>query len=178
METKEYHCALGEKVNLPRITGSITKGQMRSYEHLIDSKYICVREATEKTRGMLVKILGKMPVDPILIKSGEPFCKDDKNEAFTSDVYYSYRFPSVEELKEILGILQGNKELLDKFEEASMHVNPLSTFWVRDTVSKLLFMKKPQYYDATSQQVIPAGDSSDIHYRITVAYYYKTQISW
>jgi len=174
---QEYNWNIGEIADLNRKTGYVSKGQIKSFEHLIDSKYICVREATNETRGMLVKILGKVPSDSILIKGGEPFCKDDKDEAFRGDIYYSYRFPSLKELKEVLTILQGNKELLDTFEKASMHVNPLSTFWVRDISSTLLFIKKPQFYNAKTQQ-LSTESSTDIHYRITIAYFYKSEISW
>lgn len=178
MSTQENKWNIGEIADLRRQTVKVSKGQINSYEHLIDSKYICIREADSKNRGILLKILGKIPGDHIFIKGGEPFCKDDKDEAFRGDIYYSYRFPSVAQLKEVLSILQGNKQLLDRFEEAAMHVNPLSTFWVRDTASKLLFFKKPQFYNAKTQQISIDENTGDIHYRLTIAYFTGSEISW
>jgi hypothetical protein len=76
------------------------------------------------------------------------------------------------ELKEVLGILRENRELLDVFEKASMHINPYSTFWVRETVSKLYFLKNLQYYDSKKDAVLPStGDDREINYRITIAYF-------
>ena len=129
-------------------------------------------------RGMLAKVLGKTTRDSINISGGEPFFKDEKDEGFMNDTYYSYRFPSVAELKEILEIIRNDESLIEKFEKASMHINPNSTYWVRDTTRNLLLLKKPQYYDANSDGLITAADDNSLHYRITVAYFYKSQISW
>ncbi len=129
------------------------------------------------TECMLVRVLGKTNRDNIIISGGEPFFKDDKVEGFMNDIYYSYRFPSAEELKEVLDIIRNDKSLIDKFEESSMHINPNSTFWVRDMASRLLVFKKPQYYDADSDRLFAAGNDKDLHYRISVAYFYKSHIS-
>ena len=171
MEPKENKWKLGELVALPRTNTQIKEGRT-SYEQMVGSRYICIREASDGEQGILLKVIGKLPQYQIKVIAGEPFCKDDKLEGFESDVYYSYRFPTMAELKEVLGILRENRELLDVFEKASMHINPYSTFWVRETVSKLYFLKNLQYYDSKKDVVLPStGDDREINYRITIAYF-------
>ena len=171
MEPKENKWKLGELVALPRTNTQIKEGRT-SYEQMVGSRYICIREASDGEQGILLKVIGKLPQYQIKVVAGEPFCKDDKLEGFDGDAYYSYRFPTTDEVKEVLGILRENKELLDVFEKASMHINPYSTFWVRETVSKLYFLKTPQYFDSGKDTVTPStGDDNDVHYRITIAYF-------
>jgi hypothetical protein len=74
-------------------------------------------------------------------------------------------------------ILKRDKALLEKFEQACMPINPNSTFWVRDTASRLFFLKEPQYYDARLGQLVTASDD-ETHYRLTIAYFHKSNISW
>ena len=171
MEPKENKWKLGELVALPRTNTQIKEGRT-SYEQMVGSRYICIREASDGEQGVLLKVIGKLPQYQIKVVAGEPFCKDDKLEGFDGDVYYSYRFPTTDEVKEVLGILRENKELLDVFEKASMHINPYSTFWVRETVSKLFFLKTPQYFDSKNDVVLPStGDDRELNYRITIAYF-------
>lgn len=162
---------LGETVNLPRKTSHFKSGGLKSYEYLVGSRYICIREATDDTQGILLKVLGKIPREHILMEGGEPFCKDDKNEGFASDTYYGYRFPSMKEVKEVLPILRNAPELVEKFEKASMHINPRSSYWVRDVLRNMLFIKKPQVYDSRSEVLAPAANDSDIHYRLAVVFF-------
>ena len=63
------------------------------------------------------------------------------------------------------------------FEKAGMPINPDSTFWVRDTASRLFFLKEPQYYDASQGQIAATSDN-ETHHRLTIAYFYKSNISW
>ena len=58
-----------------------------------------------------------------------------------------------------------------------MHINPNSTFWVSDTASRLLFLKEPQYYDANFGLLTAASDNEP-HYRLTIAYFHKSNVSW
>ena len=125
-------------VNNPYTT---VKDGHTSYGRIAGSRHICIREATDGQRGMLLKVLGKTPRHQIKVIAGEPFCKDDKYEGFGNDTYYTYRFPTTDELKEALAILRGNADLLAKFDAASMHINPNSTFWVRETASYMFFGK-------------------------------------
>ena len=171
MEPKENKWKLGELVVFPRTYTQI-KGGRTSYDQMVGSRYICIREASDGKQGILLKVLGRAPQYHIKVIAGEPFCKDDKFEGFDDDTYYSYRFPTTDEVKEVLGILRENRELLDVFEKASMHINPYSTFWVRETVSKLYFLKNLQYYDSKKDVVLTStGDDREINYRITIAYF-------
>lgn len=177
MEKNEYNWRLGELVRLPRTTTLIKKGSMKSYERLIGSRYICIRESSEGQRGILLKVLGKVSREHINMIDGEPFCKDDKVEHFIGASYFSYQFPTLEELKEVLNILRDNKTLIRQFEEVSMQIHPDATFWVRDTARHLLLMKKPQYYDSRSEELIVSSDSdSEAHCRLTIAHFYKSHI--
>ena len=166
----------GEIVHVPRKSSEISSG-MKSYEHFISSRYVCIREEDGDQSGILLKVLGKITSDSIMLKGGEPFCKDDKEEAFSSDIYYSYRFPSEVELKEVLHMIRNDQCLIDKLEEASMHINPNSTFWVRDTARSVLLQKKLQYHDVPSGKLIAGSNDGEVHYRLTIAYFRKSQIS-
>jgi len=147
------------------------------YEQLIGSRYICVREASELQRGILVKVLGKFLPEYIMTVGGQPFSKDDSEELFESLRYFSYPFPAVKDVQEVLEILLSDPSLIQIFEGASMHVNPKSKFWVNQTESHLLVMKKPQCYDSYSEQIVtPSKDEAS--YRLTMVYFYKGKLSW
>ena len=176
MEQVTYNWNVGETVNLPRKIMQANKKEMRSREQFMGSRYICVRACDGSQRGILLKVLGKTTREDMMICRGELFCKDDKVEGFTSDTYLSYRFPSADELKEVLDILRGNKPLLEQFEKASMHINPNSTFWVRDTAKRFLFLKKPQYYNAQTGEVLPDTKGEEVRYRLTLAYFNKPKV--
>lgn len=178
MDPKKYDFKVGEIASLPNKTRQVSKSGLKSYEFQIDSRYICIRECVGNERGVLVKVLGKTSRDNIIIAGGEPFFKEDKEEGFACDIYYGYRFPSIKELKEVLDIIRNEKTLIEKFEKASMHINPSSTFWVRDTARRLLVLKDPQYYDAGSDQLFAAENDKKLHYRISVVYFSKSQLSW
>ena len=176
MESTEYSWRLGEIVTLPRTVRLLKKSGSTVYERLIGSRYVCVREATEGQRGILVKVLGKFPPEHIMTVGGQPFSKDDREELFVGMRYFSYPFPAVKDVREVLEILRSNPSLIQIFEGVSMHVNPKSKFWVRETESHLLVMKKPQCYDAYSEQ-IGSPSKDDAPYRLTMAYFYKGNLS-
>ena len=79
MESDKKNFTLGEVVLLPRKTSQINK----RYEYLMMSRYICIREASENQRGILLRVLGKTARQNIIMQGGKPFCKDDKYEAYT-----------------------------------------------------------------------------------------------
>ncbi len=178
MKENEHNWSVGDIVSLPLMTTRVGKSGLKSYEHLISSRYICISECDSSNRGILVKVLGKTTRDNITICGGEPFCKDEKVEMFMGDTYYSYRFPKLEELQTVLDIIRNHPALLDVFEKASMHLNIDSTFWVRDTASHLLLLKEPQFFDIQSSQLLTPGNNDSAHYRITVAYFYRSYIGW
>ena len=80
METTENNWTLGELVNLPRQEKLLKTSGPKSYSHFICSRYICIREATEGQRGILMKVLGKAYDDHIIMVNGEPFSKDECEE--------------------------------------------------------------------------------------------------
>lgn len=173
MDSDKKNFTLGEIVHLPRQTSKINK----NCEYLITSRYICIREASENQRGILLKVLGKTARKDIMMQGGKPFCKDDKFEGFYFDTYYSFRFPSANELKDVLDILKKDETLLEKFKKAGMPINPNSTFWVRETASRHYFLKEPQYYDASLGKLTATSDD-ETHNRLTIAYFYKSKINW
>ena len=173
MESDKKNFTLGEVVLLPWKTSQINK----KYEYLMASRYICIREASENQRGILLKVLGKTARQNIIMQGGKPFCKDDKYEGLYTNTYFSYRFPSTIELKEVLDILKKDESLLEIFKKNNMSIKLDSTFWVRDTASRLFFLKEPQYYDANHGQLTATSDN-EAHHRLTIAYFYKSNISW
>ena len=178
MDPKKYDFKVGEIASLPQKTRQVSKSGMKSYEFQINSRYICIRECVGNERGILVKVLGKTSRDNIIVTGSEPFFKEEKYEGFAGDIYYGYRFPSIKELKDVLDIIRNDKTLIEKFEKASMHINPNSTFWVRDTTTRLLLLKDPQFYDAGSDQFFAAGNDKNLHYRISVVYFGESQLIW
>ena len=177
MDTTKNNWTLGEIANLPRQERQMKKSGTNSYSHYIGSRYICIREATDGQRGILMKVLGKTHSDRIIMANGQPFIKDDCDELFIGNSYFSYPFPRDKEVMEALDIIRNNQDLLQKFEEASMHVNPDSTFWVSDTTRNMLLRKKPQFLGGRDGQLYPARDDSE-HYRVTFVYFYKGSLSW
>ena len=70
MESDKKNWKLGEVVLLPRKTTQINK----KYEYLMASRYICIREATEGQRGILLRVLDKIARKNIIMRGGKPFC--------------------------------------------------------------------------------------------------------
>ena len=169
METNTKSWEVGEMVVLPRTTRQVKSSSFKSYERIIGSRYICIREATEGHYGILLKVLGRTPADFVKIVSGAPFCKDDSMELFEGVCYFSYPFPALSDLKEVIDILSDNPSLLQKFEEASMHVNPKATFWVRE-IAKSFLMTKPQFYDVSTDRLSTAT-IDPAPYRLSIVYF-------
>ena len=177
MKSNENTWRLGETVTLPRTEKKIKNNGSVSYEQLIGSRYICVREEAEGRRGILVKVLGKYTPEHVITVGGHPFSKDDREELFMGIRYFSYPFPSVNDVNEVLEILKGNPSLINFFDDASMHINPKSKFWVNKTERRMLVLKTPQCYDAYSGQTLTPSPS-DMPYRITMVYFYKGKLNW
>ena len=172
----EANWRLGELVNLGWDYKVIKKNGGNIYAYYAASHYICIREATNGQRGILVKVLGKMPKDCIMLVNGEPFCKDEREELFMGKRYYSYPFPTVNALKEVLDIISSDEVLRGRFEAESMKFNPASSFWVREAAGTFLKKKKPQYYNATSGQLCKDTDNT-AHYRLSIAYFNKNEMN-
>lgn len=177
MAIKENNWQVGDVVTLPRETKPLKRTGSKSYEQCIGSRYICIREASSEQRGILLKVLGKMPRAHIMMVGGQPFTKDDRAELFDSLLYYSYPFPDVSDIREVLDILLDNNDLLKKFEDALMHVNPRSRFWVSDTQKHLLVMKRALCYDSKADSLL-AATSNDAPYRLTMVYFQDGKLTW
>ncbi len=168
----------GTIVTLPRRSKEVAKDRTHTFDHLVDSKYICIRPAIDgQQRGILVKVLGKYSDEDFLIKNGEPFCKEEKIVGFNNYKYYGYRIPATHELREVLDIIRQDHTLQTVFSEAAMPIHLDSTFWVRDTARRYLFWKKLQCYDASTDECMIA-DSGDDHWHLTIVYFYQSKIKW
>ena len=177
MESNKNNWTLGEIATLPQQEKPLVQSGSTAYVHYITSRYVCIREATDGQRGILVKVLGKACGDQVGLVKGKPFCKDDHDELVAGHRYYSFPFPSAKDVREAIDIIKGNQGLLQKFEAASMHINPNSTFWVSDTVRSKLFLKKPQILNGCDYQLYPPNED-DYHYRLSIVYFFKGSLVW
>ena len=177
MDSKENNWTVGETVTIKRMEKLLKESGSTSYAQYVSSRYICIREDNGEQPGILLKVLGKAYSDQIGMVNGQPFCKDDHEELFNGHRYSSYPFPSAKQVQEVLEILRNDKSLLEKFEAASMHINPDSTFWVNDTTRNMLLMKKPQILSGRDGQISSAGDDVN-HYRISIVYFSKDSLTW
>lgn len=171
-ETKKRDWSAGELVTLRMSTTLLKRSDLKSYSNFVNSRYVCIREATKGQRGILVKTLGKAPCDYVMLVSGKPFCKDQRDELFESTHYYSYSFPKVEELKEVLDIIRLDMDIQQKLIDNNMFINPNGSFWVSDTKSLFFGMKRRlQYYDPSTGSLATANSYDERHQRLTIAYF-------
>ena len=117
MDVNENNWKVGELVNLPRTEKLLKKSGTTQYERLTGSHYLCIREANDKQRGILVKVLGRCQPEYVTVVDGRPFTKDDREEAFGGLRYFSYPYPSVKDVKTVVDILDNNPTLLKYFED-------------------------------------------------------------
>ena len=153
-----------------------TKGNS-IYKEFVASRYVCVREASKGERGILVKVLGKAPDSSLEIIEDRPFAKDGVEQLLDDIIYYSYPFAKAMEIEEVLSIICHTPELLNVFESISMHIDTEATFWVRETTRNMLFMKQLQYFDA-SQSLTCVAKENEAHYRLSIVYYYNSELVW
>ncbi|MBQ6918113.1 MAG: hypothetical protein IJQ64_10010 [Prevotella sp.] len=177
METITSIWKTGDIVTLQRIDKMLKKNRTTAYKELVSSRYVCIREASNDQRGILVKVLGKIPARYLNIVDGKPFVKDDTEELFYDTNYYSFPFPKAIEIEEVLSIIRHNPELLNVFESISMHIDTEATFWVRETTRNMLFMKQLQFFDA-SQSLTCVAKENKAHYRLSIVYYYNSELVW
>ena len=177
MESNKNDWALGEIATLTRTEKPLKNSGWTIYGQYIGSRYICIREDTERQRGILLKVLGKAYSDQVRTVGGEAFSNDDSEELFIGHRYFSYPFPKSGDLKEVLEILRGDENLLQKFEDAKMHINPNSKYWVNETSRNVLMMKVPQVYDS-SDGLLHNPSSDMAYYRISIVYFHKGKLNW
>lgn len=175
MVTNENNWKVGELVNLPRTEKLLKKSGTTQYERLTGSHYLCIREANDKQRGILVKVLGRCQPEYVTVVDGRPFTKDDREEAFGGLRYFSYPYPSVKDVKTVVDILDNNPTLLKYFENVSMHINPKAKFWVSNMGRQMLIFKQPQCYDPVSGVISTISDD-ETAYRITLVFFFKGEL--
>ena len=159
---------LGEIVKLPR---TVVPLKNKRYQYFSQSRYVCIREALNGKRGILIKYLGKVTASDIMVVGGEPFCKDDKWEGLESDFYYSFRFPTLDELNEVVDIIEGNETLQQQLADASFHIDLNKKFWVRETIRVRLIHTKLQFFDPISDSLEASGSDDDSCQRISIVYF-------
>ena len=163
---------IGQNVSLAWETKLVKKNRNNSYERMIGSNYICIREATDGRYGILLRVLDKARSSSIKLVRGQPFFLDECTGLFEGYSFSSYSSPSLAELKEVLAILRSNQSLLDRFEEAKMPISLQSLFWVNETARNILFMKKPLCYDPSTDSLCIASDPVE-PCRLTMVYFNK-----
>jgi len=164
--------SVGELVSLKQTTTLLKKFGKKLYSEFQCSHYLCIREATKGQRGILVKGLGKVRRERIMLVSGQPFIKDERDELFVGKHYYGFPFPTVDELKEVLDIVRSNMDIQQQLIDNGMFFYPKGTFWVSNTKSLFLGLKqKPQYYDPSTDCLATAKSHDERHQRITLAYF-------
>jgi hypothetical protein len=172
LKTAKNEWNVGELVTLQWTRTHLIKEGKALYSNYINSHYFCIREATKGQRGILIKNLGKTRQNNIMLVSGNPFCKDDFDNMFLNKHYFSFSFPMAEELKEVLDILRSDIDIQQKLLDNNMVINPNGTFWVNDTKSQFLGLKrKLQYYDPPTDSLVTANSQNERHQRITIVYF-------
>jgi glutamyl/glutaminyl-tRNA synthetase len=126
MASNEDSWRLGEFVFPPRTSKLLKSSGSKSYNSLIASRYICIREATERQNGILLRVEGKVKAKHMMLVCGQPFCKDDSVQLFEGWSYFSYSFPTVAELAEVLkGIddftVEGQEPVVMKWVEEKQY---------------------------------------------------------
>lgn len=161
----------GELVEMTNQTTFTKKEGLKKYSYFTDSHYVCVRERRVNLSGILVKMLGRCAAVDMKMVNGEPFCKDDKEEGFYDDHYFSYRFPSESELREVLAIIRDDDELRQQLKEAKMSINPDDVFWTRETKRSMLGTRKPCLFDSSADKLSTPENNFKYYTRLTIAYF-------
>ena len=177
MSSSNYNWQLGETVRLPWKSEVVKKSCIKSYAYLLSSRYVCIRERGDGLPGILVKGMGKLPADVIQMVGGEPFCRDERAEAFTTDQYLCHRFPEMSELRLVLGIIRNSPALLQQFLNEKMPIRPDSTYWVRDVTRHRLFQKRPNYFDPAADALFNPTPEANVHHRLTIVYFSRQGLS-
>ena len=174
MESNINKWSIGQKVSLSWKTKQLKKNKKNSYERMIGSNYICIREASDGHNGILLRVLDNAKASSVMLISGQPFFMDESARLFEGFIYSSYSTPSLAELKEILAILGSNSSLLVRFDEASMPINLKSLFWVNETARNTFFQKKPLCYNPSTDSLCIASNPV-APCRLTLVYFNSQQ---
>ena len=172
IKPNENSWRLGELVSLSWNEELMKKSGKKSYAYYAVSRYICIREATDGQSGILVKVLGRTPREHIILVNGEPFCKDEGEDLLKGRRYFSYPFPTVNELKKVLNIVRSDMDLQQQFIDNGIFFYPEGSSWVSDTKSLFFGLKRSlQYYDPSTDRLATAKSNDEHHQRITIAYF-------
>lgn len=166
---------VGDIEGFPWTSTVIKKSGSTTYKHYYNSRFICIREADDGHCGILVKVLGKTSPQSVMMVGGEPFCKDSRDDLLNGKVYSSFRFPTLQQLTEVLAIFRENPNLMSVFDEASMHFDLDSSFWIREPAHKFLHKKKPQFYNANTGDLTVSSDDT-APYRLTLLYFQNERL--
>lgn len=162
---------VGEIVNLTWTSDKFKTSGETVYYHFFGSRFLCIKQPDDENKvAIFVKVLGKTSPADVMMVGGEPFCKDQKDDLFTGVSYSSFRFPKLDDLKEVLQIIRDNPEFKSCLEEAGMHINLDSTFWVRESIRGHLLQKKPQIYNA-GNGCLSAISNDTPHYRLAIVFF-------
>ena len=176
MEENENSWKLGEFATFPWVSTDTKKSGSTFYKHFYSSTYLCIREEDGGHRGILLKVLGRTSARDIIMVGGEPFCKDEKEEMLAGKTYSSFRFPTTNEVMDVLEILQTTSDFGALLDGNSMHINPVAPFWVREPGTSLLLQKKPKFYDPKTGKHSTSADTNLPPYRISLLYFYKGEL--
>ena len=132
MATNTNKWKVGETVRLPRAERLLKKGFSASYETFIDSRYICIREATDRQQGVLVKVLDKTHTEETEVVGGQLYTIDETDQLFDSYKYLCYQFPSAADVKEVLSIIRGDEPSGKVRGRAHAHKSRLHVLGMRD----------------------------------------------
>ena len=168
---------VGDVVTLPRTRRTLKNGVSIAFEQFVESRYLCIREASHELRGILVRVLDRAYNGYAKIVKGQPCWNDDSVSTFYGVRYFCHPLPKANDLHEVLSIIRGNKNLLQQLEDAGMHIDVDSTFWVNDIIRQIFFFKKLQYLDGRDGRLCPATGNSS-HNRISIVYFQNGELSW
>ena len=171
-QEKSQEWSVGELVNMERSTTQLKESGTNMYSNMVSSQYVCIRETTDGQDGILVRGLGNIRQRHIMIVSGEPFIKDERDDLFVGKQYYSHPLPTADELKEVLDIVRTDENIQQKLKACGMQFDSNGTFWVSDTKAKFCGLKRDlQYYDTKTGRLATAKSPDEYHQRITVAFF-------
>lgn len=173
MTEKKSRWTVGEKVSLHHHKTILYRLPRRIFAHFVASRYLCIREASSKNRGILLKVLGTFEAGEISSRRFEAFCKDAKDDGydFRPDSYYSFRFPTKKQVKEVLQILKAQPELVERLYEIGMGFSWQQGYWVRGMAFNCLLGSKPKWYDPTADAVFVSHRSEEEHLRMSIVYF-------
>ena len=172
VDDNENNWRKGDVVVFPWKSRRFVREDSKSFHFYFSSTFVCIREADDKHRGILLRVLERTSKSDLLIVGNELYRKDERNNSVDRKRYYGFRFPSTKSLKTALEILRKEPELMSLLQQESMSFHLDSKFWVREPGRRLFFLKTPQYYDSRTDTLHCAEDGASYR-RLTMVYFQK-----